>query len=77
MRAGLISVFVFVLAATLLWAATIVLYVVGSGLNWWADRDGGVAMGVAFSIGPFLGLIGGLGAVLITYVRLRGRLAGQ
>lgn len=77
MRAALISVLVFVLVVILIWIAAMIVYVAGSGLNWWVDRDGGVAMGFAFSIGPFFGLIGGLIAALITYVRLRRPPAGQ
>lgn len=57
------------------WIAVMVLYVIGSELGWWHDRDGGVAMGFAFTIGPFFGTIGGIAAAIWAARRGRGSTA--
>lgn len=77
MRAILLSALSFVVAAILFWVAAMVLYGVGTGLGWWVDRDGGVAMGFAFTIGPFFGLVGGLIAAVLVFLRFRRKSAGS
>ncbi len=54
------------------WIAAMVVYVTGSELGWWHDRDGGVAMGFAFTIGPFFGMIAGIAAAIWAVRRGRG-----
>lgn len=47
-------------AAVLGWIAAMAIYVTGTSAGWWFDRDGGVAMGFAFAIGPFLAILAGI-----------------
>ncbi|MCU0819919.1 MAG: hypothetical protein MUF11_11570 [Beijerinckiaceae bacterium] len=54
----------FVAGLVLAWLAAMVIYVIGGELGWWRDRDGGVAMGFAFTIGPFFGVIAGIVAAI-------------
>jgi hypothetical protein len=77
MRAILLAALSFIVAAILFWVAAMVLYSVGSALGWWVDRDGGVAMGFAFTIGPLFGLVGGLIAALLAFFRFRRKSAGS
>ena len=37
------------------------------------DRDGGLAMGIIFTIGPFAGIVAGLAAAIAAAARLRRR----
>jgi hypothetical protein len=76
-RAILLAALSFIVAAILFWVAAMVLYSVGSKLGWWVDRDGGVAMGFAFTIGPLFGLVGGLIAALLAFFRFRRKSAGS
>jgi hypothetical protein len=76
-RAVLLAALSFIVAAILFWFAAMVLYSVGSELGWWVDRDGGVAMGFAFTIGPLFGLVGGLIAAVLAFLRFRRKSAGS
>lgn len=73
MRTAIYALLAFLAAAIVFWFLTMVVYVVGSELQWWRDRDGGVAMGFAFTIGPFFALIGGGIAAVVVVVRRRRR----
>jgi hypothetical protein len=44
------------------WIAAMAVYVTGTSTGWWFDRDGGLAMGFAFTIGPCLGVLAGIAA---------------
>jgi hypothetical protein len=58
------------------WVLAIAAYLVQTSLLGVVDRDGGLAMGYAFTIGPFFGLIlGVIFAVIMARRRLRARRA--
>ena len=58
------------------WVLAIAAYLVQTSLLGVVDRDGGLAMGYAFTIGPFFGLILGVTfAVIMARRRLRARRA--
>lgn len=60
MRRVLLALAGFLGGFALGWAAAMAGYVAGDALGLWRDRDGGVAMGFAFTIGPLIGLFTGL-----------------
>lgn len=71
MRPSLHAALAFLAAFILAWICAIVVYVLGSGIGWWADRDGGVAMGFFFSVGPAVGTVAGVIAAIWAFRRAR------
>lgn len=55
------------------WLVTLGVYIVATSAGWLFDRDGGIAMGMVFVIGPVFGLVLGLVAAVVVSVRLRRR----
>lgn len=53
------------------WMVAIGIYIVWFEFSGDVDRDGGMAMGVAFFFGPILGLITGIGAAIYTAAAMR------
>lgn len=71
MRAAIYALFAFLGSAAIIWMLAIVVYALGSDLDWWQDRDGGLAMGFAFTIGPFFAITGGTIAGVLVFIRNR------
>lgn len=69
MRRFLKAALAFIAGVVLGWIASVLFYLLGSSLGWWNDREGAVAMGFAFTIGPAVGVI--LGLVLAILVARR------
>jgi hypothetical protein len=64
MKRAALAILGFLGGAILGWLATLGAYIVLSSAGAFFDRDGGIAMGFAFTIGPLVGLLAGiLGAV--------------
>lgn len=64
MKRGLRGFLGFVAGVIAGWSLSIGAYIVLTSAGMLADRDGGIAMGFAFTIGPFVGLLLGIaGAV--------------
>ena len=59
------------------YALAILGYIVWSSMPGSFDRDGGGAMFVAFAIGPVVALLSGIGAAIVTAVRLARRPAAK
>ncbi|MCZ8374753.1 MAG: hypothetical protein O9342_05200 [Beijerinckiaceae bacterium] len=53
------------------WVLAIAAYIIQTSMFGVFDRDGGLAMGYAFTIGPFLGLILGTVFAVVTARRMR------
>lgn len=64
MKRVLLAVLGFLGGFIFAWGVAMAVYVAGEGTGVFHDRDGGVAMGFAFSIGPFFGLIAGVIAAI-------------
>ena len=64
MRRGLLSLLGFLGGAIVGWSLSMAAYIVLTSAGLLFDRDGGIAMGFAFTIGPALALLLGIaGAV--------------
>jgi Flp pilus assembly protein TadG len=70
MRKAAYALVAFVAAALVIWCLAMAVYVTGSALRWWQDRDGGLAIGFAFTSGPFFALIGGVIASVMVLARV-------
>lgn len=73
MRAVVLGCVAFLAGLALGWLASMVLYIIGNEVGLWHDRDGGIAMGFAFTIGPVLGLVAGIVAAIFVGRRARRR----
>jgi hypothetical protein len=51
------------------WIATMLVYLVATTLFGVIDREGGMAMGFAFMIGPFLGVVTGIALAILVALR--------
>lgn len=60
MRRGLLAFLGFSGGAVVGWSLSMAAYILLSSTGLLFDRDGGVAMGFAFTIGPALGLLMGV-----------------
>ncbi len=69
MRTFGIAVLAFLLTLVATWIIVMGVYVLATSLGWIFDRDGGMAMGTAFVIGPGLGLMLGVVAAVVMAVR--------
>ncbi len=69
MRRFWLAVGAFLGALIITWFAAIGVYILGTSMGWLFDRDGGVAMGFGFVIGPFFGIVMGLVAALVVLMR--------
>ena len=58
------------------WSAAMLGYIIATNALGVIDRDGGMAMGVAFTLGPLLGLITGI-VLAILVARRMGRKAAS
>ncbi len=77
MRAFLLAVLAFLLTIVATWIVVMGIYILATSLGWAFDRDGGMAMGAAFVIGPGLGLMLGLVAAVVVGVRSRRKTHGS
>lgn len=59
------------------WVLGMAAYILQTTIFGVVDRDGGLAMGYAFTIGPFLGLILGTVFAVLTARRMRREKAGR
>lgn len=75
MEGRFVAVLMFVLGAVAGWIVAMGGYIVWTELLGGFDREGAIAMGVAFTIGPALGLVTGI-AGAIWAVRRGRRAAG-
>lgn len=71
MRRGLITVAAFLAGLFAGYALSILAYILLSSAGLVADRDGGVAMGFAFTIGPVVALVCGILAAILAARRTR------
>jgi len=59
------------------WGVTVGVYILATSVGWVVDRDGGIAMGTFFVMGPAFGFVLGLVAAVVVGVRLgRGPRSG-
>ncbi len=70
MRAFLLATLAFIAGFVLAWLGAMCVYIVGIETGFLHDRDGGPAMGFAFVIGPFFGLILGTIAAIVVARRV-------
>ncbi|MHB2169840.1 hypothetical protein [Alsobacter sp. R-9] len=70
MRTALLVVLAFILGTIVTYVAVVAGTLVAWEFLGIHDRDGGGSMGLAFIIGPFFGLIGGVAAAVFAFVRL-------
>lgn len=71
MRTFGLAVLAFLLTLVATWVVVMGVYVLATSLGWVFDRDGGIAMGAAFVIGPGLGVMLGVVAAVVMAVRAR------
>lgn len=75
MRAIAFAALAFLIGLVMGWGGALVAYVVVTITTGFVDRDGGAAMGVAFGIGPIVGLTLGTIGALVAVWRTRARAA--
>ena len=63
----------FILGLIITWIAVVAVGVGWMELTGFIDREGAGSMGLIFMIGPFCGLIGGIGAAIWSIRRSRSR----
>ena len=73
MRRFFLPLLAFLATFVATWLVTLGVYIVATSLGWLFDRDGGLAMGMIFIMGPIFGLVLGLVAAIVVSVRLRRR----
>lgn len=73
MRVFLISSLAFVAGLVVGWSGSILFYIIAIDINLLHDRDGGSAMGFAFVIGPFVGVVLGIISAITVARMLRRR----
>ena len=73
MRRFFLTLLAFLATFVATWLVTLGVYIVATSLGWLFDRDGGLAMGMIFIMGPIFGLVLGLVAAIVVSVRLRRR----
>lgn len=69
-------VLAFLIGAVLGWVGAFATYVAFTALTGFVDREGAVAMAVAFLIGPVVAVAAGLTLAIVTVARRRGHRAG-
>jgi hypothetical protein len=69
MRRALLALGAFLAALVVGWMGVVGVYILGTSLGWFFDRDGGGAMGALFMLGPAVGLLLGVMSALAVAVR--------
>lgn len=64
MKRGLFALLGFLAGAVAGWCLSMAAYIALSSTGALTDRDGGMAMGFAFTIGPFVGLLLGIAGAI-------------
>lgn len=71
MRTLILTILAFIAGLILGWIGSMLAYVLMTGLGVWIDRDGRLAMGFAFNIGPVIGFVSGIGLAIYVFRRAR------